>query len=627
MPENHSSHKPLLAHLSDAQAEELCQQLRQELIADVSRTGGHLASNLGVVELTVAIHRVFDTSWDRLVFDVGHQCYPHKMLTGRREQMSSLRQLGGIAGFPKPSESVHDAFIAGHASNSVAVAVGMARARTLMGQDYHVLALIGDGALTGGLAYEGLSTAGESREPMLVILNDNGMSITKNVGAVAEHLARQRLKPQYLTFKKTYRKVMNSCWLGRKVYWVTHKLKKAVKESLLPSSMFENMGFTYLGPVNGHDVSRLTKTLRYAKDLKEPVLLHVRTVKGKDFQPAQDSPDAFHGVAPFDPETGELRKAGGANFASVFGAALTKLAWEDKRVCAITAAMLTGTGLEQFQAEFPQRCFDVGIAEGCAVSMAAGLAQQGMIPVFAVYSTFLQRAYDMMLHDVALSGLHVVFGVDRAGLVGEDGETHHGVFDVSFLDSIPGMTVYVPASFLELEQMLRAAVLEHTGPVAIRYPRGGEGSFSQSFAGAPAAVLRPGSDLTLVAYGTMLQEALTAAQLLEQQGIQAEVVKLNQITPLPTELVLQSVQKTGVLLVAEDCVASGSVGERLTARLEQAGIPAKTALCNTGSEFTTHASVAQLRKLLALDGAGLYQKAMEVLGHGEKASGRGDDRT
>lgn len=616
MPEQDKMNGPLLAQLSDAQSVELCQQLRRELIADVSRTGGHLASNLGTVELTVAIHRVFDTSRDRLVFDVGHQCYTHKMLTGRREQMSSLRQFGGIAGFPKPGESIHDAFVAGHASNSVAVAVGMARARTLLGGDYHILALLGDGALTGGLAYEGLSTAGESREPMLVILNDNGMSITKNVGGVAEHLARQRLKPQYLTFKKFYRKTMNSNWLGRRVYRVTHQLKKAVKESMLPSSMFENMGFTYLGPVDGHDVSGLTKILRYAKELNEPVLLHIRTVKGKDFLPAQENPDAFHGIAPFDPATGKVKKSGGASFSSAFGKALTALAQRDDRVCAITAAMLTGTGLEQFQAEFPQRCFDVGIAEGCAVSMAAGLAKQGMIPVFAVYSTFLQRAYDMMVHDVALSALHVVFAVDRAGLVGEDGETHHGVFDVAFLSSIPGMKIFAPSSFQELEEMLEHAVLKESGPVAVRYPRGGEGTFHQSFAALPAVVLQQGRDITLVSYGTMIQQALEAAQLLERQGIVAEVIKLNAIMPLPGGSVMESVKKTGALLVAEDCVASGSVGQRLAQRLAQEGISAKIALCNTGDRFTTHGSVSELRKMLVLDGEGLYQKAMEVLRHG-----------
>ena len=620
MAKKEETHEPLLAHLSDGQISALCGELRQELIENVSQTGGHLASNLGTVELTVAIHRVFDTSRDRLVFDVGHQCYTHKMLTGRREQMKTLRQYGGLAGFPKPSESIHDAFVAGHASNSVSVALGMARARTMLGEDYQVLALIGDGALTGGLAYEGLSTAGESKEPMIVILNDNGMSITRNVGGVAEHLARQRLKPQYLTFKKNYRRVMNATRVGRRIYRVTHKLKKAVKESLLPSSMFENMGFTYLGPVDGHNVERLTRILQYARDLKEPVLLHVRTIKGKDFAPAQQEPHNFHGIGPYDPATGKVRKISGESFSSVFGDTMAQLAREDGRVCAISAAMLPGTGLGSFQKEFPERCFDVGIAEGSAVCMAGGMAKQGAVPVFAVYSTFLQRAYDMILHDVALSHLHVVFGVDRAGLVGDDGETHHGVFDVAFLDNIPGMTVLAPASFAELRQMLRQAVLELDGPVAVRYARGGEGDFGENYAGTPAAVVRQGGDVTLVTYGVMIRETLKAAELLHADGIEAEVVKLNTITPLPTGLVLASVRKTGVMLVAEDCAASGSVGQRLAACLEQEQIPAKTVLCNTGDTFTTHGSVPQLRKLLGLDGEGLYHRTKEVLRYGEKAT-------
>ena len=503
-------YRPLLAGISDREGTELCAQLRQELVDDVSKTGGHLASNLGAVELTVAIHRVFDTRQDRLVFDVGHQCYCHKILTGRREAMATLRQYGGIAGFPKPVESVHDAFIAGHASNSVAVALGMVRARQALGEHYKVMALIGDGALTGGLAYEGLSNAGACGQQLLVILNDNGMSITTNVGAVADHLARQRLKPQYLTFKRYYRRVMNSGKIGRKVYRFTHKVKQALKQSLLPCSMFENMGFNYVGPVNGHDLTGLTRALRYARELNEPVLLHVKTVKGKGYAPAEENPDAFHGVSPFDPATGKSKKKSGENFSAVFGRTLTQLAQQDRRVCAITAAMMSGTGLSQFQAAFPERFFDVGIAEGCAVSMAAGMAKQGAIPVFAVYSSFLQRAYDMLIHDVAIDKLHVVLGVDRAGLVGEDGETHHGVFDVAFLDSVPGMTVLAPSSYAELAGMLEQAVLHVDGPVAIRYPRGGEGAYQGDAGPGHAAVLRQGDDITLVSYGILINDVLEA---------------------------------------------------------------------------------------------------------------------
>ena len=610
-------YRPLLAGISDREGTELCAQLRQELVDDVSKTGGHLASNLGAVELTVAIHRVFDTRQDRLVFDVGHQCYCHKILTGRREAMATLRQYGGIAGFPKPVESVHDAFIAGHASNSVAVALGMVRARQALGEHYKVMALIGDGALTGGLAYEGLSNAGACGQQLLVILNDNGMSITPNVGAVADHLARQRLKPQYLTFKRYYRRVMNSGKIGRKVYHFTHKVKQALKQSLLPCSMFENMGFNYVGPVNGHDLTGLTRALRYARELNEPVLLHVKTVKGKGYAPAEENPDAFHGVSPFDPATGKSKKKSGENFSAVFGRTLTQLAQQDQRVCAITAAMMSGTGLSQFQAAFPERFFDVGIAEGCAVSMAAGMAKQGAIPVFAVYSSFLQRAYDMLIHDVAIDKLHVVLGVDRAGLVGEDGETHHGVFDVAFLDSVPGMTVLAPSSYAELSGMLEQAVLHVDGPVAIRYPRGGEGAYQGDAGPGHAAVLRQGSDITLVSYGILINDALEAAELLAAEGVQAEVVKLNVITPLDPELVLESVKKTKVLLTVEDSAAHSSVGERLAAAVAEAGLRAKVLCRTSGDKFVTHGALSCLKQELGLDSAGIFRAALEeVRKHG-----------
>lgn len=608
--------RPLLEGLSDQEAKDLCGKLRRDLVESVSQTGGHLASNLGAVELTVAIHRVFDTTRDRLVFDVGHQCYPHKMLTGRWESMSTMRQYGGLAGFPKPAESTHDAFIAGHASNSVAVALGMARARRVTGEDYKVIALIGDGALTGGLAYEGLSNAGECGEQLLVILNDNGMSITQNVGGVADHLARQRLRPQYRTFKKHYQNFMAATAPGRAAYKVIHKIKQALKQSLLPCSMFENMGFRYLGPVDGHNLTELTDILRYARDLNEPALLHVKTVKGKGFLPAEENPDAFHGVSPFDPITGKPKKPGGENFSAVFGRTMTNLAREDGRVCAITAAMMSGTGLEEFAHTFPERFFDVGIAEGCAVSMAAGMAKEGAVPVFAVYSTFLQRSYDMLVHDVALSRLHVVLGVDRAGLVGEDGETHHGVFDVAYLDSVPHMTVLAPSSFAELEEMLERAVLQLSGPVAVRYPRGGEGAYTGNAGKEAAVLLRPGKDITLVSYGVEINQVLEAAEVLNQRGIQADVVKLNQLTPLDPQVIIRSVKQTGVLLVAEESAAHGCVGQRLAALLEEAGVPAKVALINCGEDFVQHGKTELLKKELSLDGDGIARKAWEVLGRG-----------
>jgi 1-deoxy-D-xylulose-5-phosphate synthase len=608
---------PDLRTISDGEAEALCARLRDELIERVSRTGGHLASNLGAVELTVALHRVFDTGRDRLVFDVGHQCYCHKILTGRGDAMDTLRTFGGLAGFPKPGESDHDAFIAGHASNSVSVALGMARSRTILKENYSVLALLGDGALSGGLAYEGLSNAGGSGEPLIVILNDNGMSITKSVGGVAQHLARQRLKPQYLSIKKGYRKLVSVLPGGRHLYRFTHNVKRAVKDALLPCSLFEDMGFTYLGPVDGHDVRQLTRLLRYARDLKTPVLLHIRTVKGKGYTPAEQNPDAFHGVGPFRVSDGAPLQESKPDFSAAFGAELCTLAQEDGRICAITAAMQSGTGLDQFSRQFPDRFFDVGIAEGHAVSMAAGMAKQGAIPVFAVYSTFLQRSYDMLLHDVAIQQLHVVFAVDRAGLVGADGETHHGVFDPAFLDTIPGMTVFCPASFQELRSMLRRAIYQVPGPAAIRYPRGGETAWREDRSDGAAAVLREGGDITLVGYGTRIQTLLETARLLSQRGIEAEVVKLNIITPLDIQQVADSAQKTGRLLVAEDCVDMNCVGRRVVADLAVAGVyPRALALQNIGRGFVTHGSVSQLDKLCGLDAASLCARAEEVCAHG-----------
>ncbi|MEQ2455091.1 1-deoxy-D-xylulose-5-phosphate synthase [Flavonifractor hominis] len=608
-----------LSALSDSEAAEVCTLLRARLIDTVSRTGGHLASSLGAVEIIVAIHRVFNTGVDRLVFDVGHQCYAHKILTGRNAAMETLRSFGGIAGFPKPSESACDAFIAGHASNSVSVAVGMARARTLQKKNYQVLALIGDGALSGGLAYEGLSDAGNSGEPLIVILNDNGMSITKSVGGVAEHLAHQRLKPQYLRFKKGYRKAMNVLPLGGHIYRVTHKIKTAVKETLLPCSLFEDMGFTYLGPVDGHDVKGLTRLLRYAKDLQGPVLLHVRTVKGKGYIHAERNPDRFHGVGRFCVETGQPIQPPQRNFSAVFGETLCMLAEQDDRICAITAAMQGGTGLDRFAQRFSERFFDVGIAEGHATAMAAGMAKQGMRPVFAVYSSFLQRAYDMLIHDVALQKLHVVLAVDRAGLVGEDGETHHGVFDAAFLDTVPGMTVLCPSSFAELRRMIRQAFYELDGPVAIRYARGGEGEYREDSGPMGSVCLRSGDDLTLVSYGMMINPVLECARRLEEEGIQSDIVKLNTITPLEMEPILRSVRKTGRLLVAEDVIEANCVGQRIAAAILQAGISLRSMeLVNLGRRFVTHGTVPQLQKLCGLDGMSLREKAKEVCSRGER---------
>ena len=605
--------------LDENELSELCAQLRVFLTDNVSKTGGHLAANLGVVELTVAIHRMFDTSVDRLVFDVGHQSYVHKILTGRREKFDTMRQFGGIAGFPKPSESIHDAFIAGHASSSISVALGMARARTLTGGDYSVLALLGDGALTGGLAYEGLCDAGASREPLIVILNDNGMSITKNVGGMARYLSRERIKPGYIAVKNFYRKATNAIPGGKVIYRFTHKIKQAIKKAILHCSMFEDMGFTYLGPVDGHSIKRLSDVLALAKETRGPVLVHVITKKGKGVEYAEQNPGEYHGVSAFDPDTGETHRSG-ESFSSVFGEQLVRIAEKDEKVVAITASMRSGTGLDNFAKQFPNRFFDVGIAEGHATSMAAGAAKQGLKPVLAVYSTFLQRAYDMIMQDIAICGERVVLAVDRSGLVGEDGETHHGNFDVSYLSSVPGMTIMSPASFQEMRDMLDFAVKVAAGPVAVRYPRGKEGRYTGGTV-ASSKKLREGTDFTIVTYGTSVNAALDAADLLGTLNISVEIIKLDFIKPLDFNAVTNSVIKTGRLMVLEECVSQGCVGERIAAYLTEIGqSPRRLILRNLGDKFITHGSVDVLYRECGIDAVSVAKDIAEALPRKAKES-------
>lgn len=610
MLEKNITHETLLSMDVD-ELHKLSADLRTFLVQHMAETGGHLASNLGIVELTVAIHKVYDTARDRLLFDVGHQCYVHKLLTGRMEQFSTLRTFGGLAGFPKPAESIHDAFVAGHASNAISVAVGMARARSLQKQDYGIIAVIGDGALTGGLAYEGLNDAGESGEPLVVVLNDNGMSIKPNVGAVARYLSLARLKPGYIELKKTYRHITKKLPGGNGLYRMTHNVKNYLREKLIGVSLFEEMGFQYLGPVDGHDVEKLTFLLQEAREMGGPVLLHVITQKGKGYMPAENTPARYHGIGKFDPKTGVAIGNKTESFSNVFGNELVRLAQQNERICAITAAMEEGTGLAGFAKAFPSRFFDVGIAEGHAVSMSAGLAKQGMIPVFAVYSTFLQRAFDMMLHDVSLLGLHVVFAVDRAGLVGEDGETHHGVFDVGFLRQIPGMKVFCPANSRELVRMLRTAVLDCDGPVAVRYPRGGEGAY---FEDLNSDLVREGEKLTVVTYGTTINDVLTAASMLEMGGIcSAEIIKLDQIAPLDLSLIRASVKKTGHLLVVEETAAAGCVGRDILSALCRDSILCCAKLLNLGDGIVPHGELKPLRRMHSIDAEGIFSAAKELL--------------
>ena len=611
-----SGHADLVGLLPEEQTA-LCGEIRQFLVSHIAKTGGHLASNLGVVELTVAIETVFDTNTDRLVFDVGHQSYVHKLLTGRQADFDHLRQFGGMAGFPKPSESDTDSFVAGHASSSVSIALGMARARKLTGQDYDVVALIGDGAATGGMVYEGLNDAGDSKEPMVIILNDNEMSIDRNVGGFARHLARLRTKERYLGMKESYRAFLKKIPGGNGFYRFTSSIKNRLKQLILPGTLFEHMGLTYLGPVDGHDLQELLRILRVAKELNEPVLVHVMTRKGYGYEPAEEHPSKFHGVGKFDPETGEVRKGNSKTFSDTFGETMMELASGDPRICAITAAMPGGTGLLNFKKTFPDRLFDVGIAEEHAVSMAGGLAKQGAIPVVALYSTFLQRSFDQILQDAAMLKLHVIFAVDRAGLVGEDGETHHGVFDVGFLRQVPGMQILCPASCQELSDMLKWAAYDCDGPVAVRYPRGGDGLFADSNWDCATKVVthRSGSNIAIVTYGTLINNALSAAELLSQQGIEAGVVRMLTVEPLPEAVLEAALAGYKHVLVVEEAAAGSGVHEAIAWILAERIPGCCVSAIDLGGEYVTHGSVAQLYEKHGLDAVSIANKVREVLSY------------
>ena len=593
--------------LTTDELEILCTELRRAILENVSKTGGHLGSNLGAVELTAAIHRVYDSSRDRIVFDVGHQCYAHKMISGRLDKFDTLRKLDGISGFPKPHESVNDASIAGHASTSISNALGMARARTILGEDYDVVAVIGDGAMTGGLAYEGLSDCGASREPIVIILNDNEMSIDRNVGGMARLLAQQRVRSGYIEFKKLYRRAV-SHW--RWLYKALHRVKEWVKDIFLPDNMFEDMGFYYLGPIDGHDMKTLVRTIRYARELGVPVLVHVVTVKGRGYDRAEKAPEKYHGVSAFDLEHG-VDESAKECFSTVFGSALSELAEKDERIVGITAAMVSGTGMDGFAEKYPKRFFDVGIAEGHAVSLAAGMAKQGLKPVFAVYSTFLQRSYDMLIHDVGLDGLGVVLGVDRSGIVGADGETHQGVFSPGYLCQVPGMAVFAPSSYAELRSMLAEAFLTG-GPAAVCYPRGCEGEYTADNSASDECVLREGSDLTLVTYGIMVNEAMKAAELLYEKGVSVEVVKLSRLDRADYPLVFASAAKTGNIIIAEESARRGGLGTRILAGLLRAGVSVRNARgLDLGSGIVEHGSVSELRARYGIDAEAICGVFME----------------
>ena len=557
-----------LARLSSAQLDELCEELRGVIIQTVSHTGGHLASNLGVVELTVALHRLFSSVDDRIVWDVGHQCYAHKLLTGRAAQFEHLRKSQGISGFPRPQESPYDTFVAGHSSTSVSAANGLAKAKTLTGESGHVIAVIGDGAMTGGLAYEGLCNAGRSDDRLIVVLNDNKMSINQNVGFVARHLSNLRTGRGYQRFKNAVNKSVSRLpVVGKPLHRLLSRTKMSVKQSVYhTSTMFEEMGFYYLGPIDGHNLNDLCRALEVAKTANRPVLLHAITEKGHGYAQAVKDPDVFHGVSGFDVETG-TPAGGGDSFSKTAGDCLCETAEHDDKLCVVTAAMTGGTGLSAFAARFPDRFFDVGIAEEHATTFLSGLAVGGCLPVFAVYSTFLQRAYDQLLNDTAIMNNHVVLAVDRAGIVPDDGETHQGLFDVSFLSTIPHTTIYSPATYEELALDMKQALYRDTGIVAVRYPRGAQVAIpSYKPDGKPFAYFRNVNARTLiVTYGRLFSHALEAVSALKED-LPLSVLKLTRVHPLPAEVLRIAAEYQRVIFF-EEGNRMGGVAQQLGAAL------------------------------------------------------------
>lgn len=605
-----SIHGPADLQALDAeQLRALCAEIRGRIIDTVAHNGGHLASNLGTVELTVALYRVFASRDDSIVWDVGHQAYTHKMLTGRADRIGSIRTQGGLSGFPNRSESSWDAFTVGHSSTSISAALGIAQGKMLRGAQGHTIAVIGDGALTGGLAYEGLNNAGRFRGNLIVVLNDNKMSISRNVGAIARYLAHMRAKPGYLKAKSGVEGALQRTPLiGRRLADFLKRGKDALRAILYNSTLFEDMGLLYYGPFDGHNLSLLTEVLHTAATIDRPVLLHVVTEKGRGYSFAEQNPGSFHGVSGFDVATGKPASCGGATFSAVAGESLCGFAQEDSRVCAITAAMKTGTGLRAFEEHFPKRFFDVGIAEEHAITFAGGLSVSGMLPVFAVYSTFLQRGYDQIIHDAALQRTKIVLAVDRAGVVGQDGETHQGIFDAAFLQTIPGVTVYAPCYFEELHADLHRALYERPGVVAVRYPRGEQPFRPGQFVPTGGGFDRWGkaaAPVALVTYGRLFAQALRAQAMAAQAGVQVEIVKLDQIVPVP-RAALDAVMQKRQLFFFEEGVQRGGIGEHFISLLQEAGFAGRCVLRGI-RDFVPHATVEQCLHNVKLDAAGMWQ--------------------
>lgn len=603
----------------------LAAEIREYMIEVISKNGGHLAPNLGVVELTLALHKVFNCPKDKIIWDVGHQSYIHKIITGRREAFKTLRQYKGLSGFPKISESEYDAFGTGHSSTSISAALGMAIARDLKGEDNEVIAVIGDGSMTGGMAYEALNNAGDLQKKLIIILNDNEMSIAKNVGAMSDYLYQLRTAKTYTRIKKDLEGWLKHKNYGENIINIVRRVKGSVKYLLVPGSVFEHLGFKYYGPVDGHDLEHLVEVLETAKQTPGPVIIHVITKKGKGYEPAEKSPNKFHGTGPFDIKTGKkiTNPDAPVSYTEVFGKTLVEIAKEDKKIVAITAAMPDGTGLNYFADAYPDRFFDVGIAEQHAVTAAAGMATAGLHPVVAVYSTFLQRAFDSVLHDICMQNLPVVLGLDRAGLVGDDGYTHHGVFDFAYLRLMPQMTIMAPKDENELRHML-ATALAFNGPIALRYPRGsGLGvDTSEPLHTLPigkAEELKTGTDICLWAAGSMVAEAVKAADALAEKGISAGVVNMRFVKPLDTELLVKTAMQCKKIVTLEEGTIEGGAGSEVLETLNDNGLLGEVKVLNLGipDKYIPHGDKKLLMRDIGLDQPGILKRITEFLNDGE----------
>jgi len=606
-----------IKNLTEEELDLLRDEIRQFLIESISKTGGHLASNLGVVELTMALHLCFDLPKDKIIWDVGHQSYTHKILTGRKEGFESLRKYGGLSGFPKANESESDCFNTGHSSTSISAGLGMAAAREITGEDYHVVSVIGDGSLTGGMAYEALNNASQLEKNFIIVLNDNNMSISENVGGMSKYLANFRTADAYRDLKASVLKSLQKVpGCGDRIIEGIRNTKSSIKQLLVPGMLFEEMGIITLGPVDGGNLKELIKIFQEAKRVDGPVLVHVMTKKGAGYLPAEKNPAKFHGAEPFDIETGKpLKKKEKATYTDVISQVMCQLAQKEPRLVAITAAMADGTGLAKFAKEYPNRFYDVGIAEQHGTTFAAGLAKAGLKPVFAVYSSFLQRAYDQVLHDVCIQNLPVVFAIDRAGLVGSDGETHQGIFDISFLSSIPNMTVMAPKNKLELADMMQYAISFPT-PIAVRYPRGtaydGLKEYRAPIALGKCEVITEGSGVALFALGSMVQTAEQVAALLKEQGVEATVINARFAAPFDKDKIKELAGNHKLLVTMEENVTSGGFGEHVAAYVNENDIDIKVHIAAIPDAYVEHGNVDRLKEDIGIDAKSIYEKVLNL---------------